>query len=1556
MRLAKEEYIMTSQFEIKWSSFDNKFEGGKQQNAFEALSYHLFCCEFGLKNGLFRYKNQAGIETDPVQIGDEVIGFQAKYYDATTSLSSKKTELIEAIKKAKRKNSLLTKMMFYLNKEFSESTDKEKKEPAYKVEIEKAGKDNGVIVEWRVRSHIEIQLAKPENKYVAEFYFGGDRSIWKYIENIEKDTNNLLRNINSCISYNGKEIRFDYDQCKYRYNKCLSDNASWVIIDGDGGSGKTAFVKDWIEETSPLIFAWKLSEFNVASMQEVFSNYGKYTVYDFVEVFDTDTRKKYILLDSAEAIYEFKSRDVITDFLKILQEHKWTVIFTIRRVYKENLKYSFKEISGLEYKEITIPSITIEDLKNKLKEVEVIIPDNKKIQELLTLPFYLNEYIQMYSEDFGKITTVVQFMKSLWEKKILGEQYQKDRMHIRRGNMMYQLVHYKIKNNSFYIRERNIEKPDEEALQFLICNEVVVEDDKRRCFISHDIYEEWAWFNFIEELYEDCDNNLNTFFSELSDVMIVRRCFRQWIQWNLEDNRKEVLNFILSATEEDWIGLKWKDEIYIAILDSKYAYEFLESKTELCFNNDAFILKRIMYLLKTTRKKYVLMNKFAVPTGYGWGAIIFFIYKNYDRINECNFDKKIIVDILSDWSGNYHKGSVCKHAGLIALKMLQDESRYYKEKNILEKIILGSAGELINEIKKMFEEAKQGDKKYENLFIKVLTTFSGLVLVSSAPEFVMEIARFYWLKRDNDRIYNNHYYWENIYGINSSYDLKYNPSSAFQTPVYWLLHASEEKTLNFVLEILNDIICNYAKNMEAEENYTVPTIAIDIEGQLIEQYIDEHLWLLYRGLGNAPNVIGSILAALEKYLLEYVEQESDLDKIYDKIKLIILGSNSVAVTAIAVSLIEAYPDKLYKLAYWLVRIPEIIMLDRSRMGKEETLRTTMEIDGMFQNSMSQIYVEERKNAYKEEFRRKLFEHVILEYQIRKTISEEYRNKFWVLFDEEHKKYVDVVDEDEHGILFQRYYIQMDIRRQNFQKYQQGDVQGIVLEPQFDERQNKKLELLEKRRKLQNEKDTLRLWVNARFEENKAEYVKYEKYENNAYLAFEEMTKFEEFSEKHPELAFMVHDLELYISCVLIRDFETDLSLDVIEECVKIIRYKAMEMLKYPNEMDMYGVGNDAVIIALIVWIQKKQLECDYELLLEIFLLKNSDFKKLIVKVISKYSKGLTKYFIEVIVKYQSVFDNIHKRYDENVLELFDTLWMQYGDEILALKTNLQGIRENDLQECNLENLTYAMELAINYDDYFQMILNRFLKYYTEYKSQLGDFENIWNGFVFLSQSLFVCSLEIIGERLQMVTNSLKCDEWCPRLLQHIIFEADKNKDKNRFWIIWNALYDRITQFVKLEINHQKQFSEFSCKGEHESNNIVSEFLLADYKTWREEAKKWELLSFEDREFWEKCSKEYGFHKATLYSIGYFINHIGYELFRDEAITWIYDIIKDNPHLWEVKLLTNTIYYLEQYMEVYCDYHRSDIKRNQTIKTQVELVLDFLVEKGSTNGFMLRDEL
>jgi len=59
----------------------------------------LFCKEFNQPYGIFRYKNQSAIETNPINKDNDVIGWQAKFYD--TSLSSHKDDLLSTIKKQK---------------------------------------------------------------------------------------------------------------------------------------------------------------------------------------------------------------------------------------------------------------------------------------------------------------------------------------------------------------------------------------------------------------------------------------------------------------------------------------------------------------------------------------------------------------------------------------------------------------------------------------------------------------------------------------------------------------------------------------------------------------------------------------------------------------------------------------------------------------------------------------------------------------------------------------------------------------------------------------------------------------------------------------------------------------------------------------------------------------------------------------------------------------------------------------------------------------------------------------------------------------------------------------------------------------------------------------------------------------------------------------------------------------------------------------------------------------------------------------------------------------
>jgi hypothetical protein len=103
--------------EINWNNFAAKFNG-KEQSSFEWLCYLLFCSEFNKPTGIFRYKNQAEIETDPIEHNGKFVGFQAKYYE--TDIAGNKDKIKEAIGKAKGHNAKLNKLLFYLNREFSE--------------------------------------------------------------------------------------------------------------------------------------------------------------------------------------------------------------------------------------------------------------------------------------------------------------------------------------------------------------------------------------------------------------------------------------------------------------------------------------------------------------------------------------------------------------------------------------------------------------------------------------------------------------------------------------------------------------------------------------------------------------------------------------------------------------------------------------------------------------------------------------------------------------------------------------------------------------------------------------------------------------------------------------------------------------------------------------------------------------------------------------------------------------------------------------------------------------------------------------------------------------------------------------------------------------------------------------------------------------------------------------------------------------------------------------------------------------------------------------------
>lgn len=265
---------------MNWKIFGVKYDK-RETWAFEQMSYLLFCAEFNNRVGLFRYKNQTGVETEPIEKDGKYYGFQSKFY--TKSIKASKDDIIDSIKKAKSKNNQLDELLFYINQELSESTTKSKKKPQYQLDIEKAAKTEGINIQWRVPSHFELQLSLPDNKYINDIFFSLDPNEGDLLDEISKHNDNILQAIQTEISFGENQIKIDRSSVVESIAN-TSQKKKNIIISGEGGCGKTAAFKEFYSSYLKKIpiCVFKANELNVNHINDIFHFDHKFTFAQFL--------------------------------------------------------------------------------------------------------------------------------------------------------------------------------------------------------------------------------------------------------------------------------------------------------------------------------------------------------------------------------------------------------------------------------------------------------------------------------------------------------------------------------------------------------------------------------------------------------------------------------------------------------------------------------------------------------------------------------------------------------------------------------------------------------------------------------------------------------------------------------------------------------------------------------------------------------------------------------------------------------------------------------------------------------------------------------------------------------------------------------------------------------------------------------------------------------------------------------------------------------------------------------------------------------------------------
>ena len=661
---------------MDWKIFEVKYEG-KETSKFEELAYKLFCSEFECETGIFRYHNQTGIETEPINKNGKNYGFQAKYY--TTSISSNKTDIINSIKKAKSKNPALNIIYLYLNKELSESSKINQKKPSYQMEIEKNAKELQIEIVWRVPSNLEIQLSLPENRYIYNefFHLGEIIEDEKLISQI-KNLNNEYKKLFSSLKAGLIERKETYDCIE----KIKKDNS--IIIHGKAGYGKsgcTMGIINYCEEKEIEYIAIKLDKrIPNGNLSDWSKKLGfPLTIPEAINQISSD-KKAVIILDQLDAIRwtesnSYEAISICTELinkvkkLNIDREQKISIIFVCRTYDLENdnnIKFLFNQNNEneLKWKKIEVEKLTKEDTKELVGEKYLnFIP---KLKDLLRIPsnLYIWEHLDFKKDEIQhNITTTKDLIKKWFEQlqdKAMESRFIKTEKIEEVKNI---LINDLEKSGKLYSQERKFDSV-KEGLKYLNSAGMLNIQEDKVSFFHQSIFDYFISELMIEKFEEGLD--IVEIIGDKDKQTPNRRYqIQMFLQTLLEENSEEFLDFGEKLLDNDGVRYYIKNLFYeilgqvskeeIDEVISEYIIENCERED--IFNEIIYGRKQYISILRDNQvlDKWFNNNLSEKEKVFKLLQSQIYFYNNFDIkdfefIQKCSFknleDDKKIIEII----------------------------------------------------------------------------------------------------------------------------------------------------------------------------------------------------------------------------------------------------------------------------------------------------------------------------------------------------------------------------------------------------------------------------------------------------------------------------------------------------------------------------------------------------------------------------------------------------------------------------------------------------------------------------------------------------------------------------------------------------------------------------------------------------------------------------------------------------------------------------------------------------------------------------------------------
>ena len=244
-----------------------------------------------------------------------------------------------------------------------------------------------------------------------------------------------------------------------------------------------------------------------------------------------------------------------------------------------------------------------------------------------------------------------------------------------------------------------------------------------------------------------------------------------------------------------------------------------------------------------------------------------------------------------------------------------------------------------------------------------------------------------------------------------------------------------------------------------------------------------------------------------------------------------------------------------------------------------------------------------------------------------------------------------------------------------------------------------------------------------------------------------------------------------------------------------------------------------------------------------------------------------------------------------------------------------------------------------------LLASKLLKDRRSYKDDSGDSTNIYllRQHIFKNFAYFILQREKseIDAFLKPFVDSFSSTEETASFIEELVSAEDYLYKNEQFWHIWNYLYPKIKELCA------------TPRGYH-LKEILINYLFA-WRWWREGIEEWRSLKRENLSLYTNASKDIGNIPAVLYSVAKVLNSIGSN-FKDEGVDWIHTIVSSNKSIHLDDMESNTLYYLEKFFRKFIFINRQKIKEEIKLKNKIIPILDFMIERGSIHGYLLRESI